>query len=470
MTGVQTCALPIFAAKQAPIITGFNDVDWVTADCQFAQEVRAVHDSLVADVMISAREFPGDLSQLLRLRAAVPKRDRSRSHSGPLSVQRYLTLQLEASLLACLIGGRVYPGGTGRQPKVLFSEAPAHSPGPFKEPATMAFSTPAERQEWRARLGVLCLPHASLPISAIPLSPSLTVSDFALRSALRLRLGLVPVLQSIPPKCDRCDTVIEPLFRPFHPFSCGTRKNGQIVRHTALNSALKSIATAAGLIVTSDQLTLTVPAPANTRGLIPDSLLSGPGIACMVDVSVVCSSAPSYRARCASRPASALFKRVHDKEVKYTDAVESLGYSFAPVVMDALGVPHSSVVFFLDDIAARAVSNGMIHDSSRKSFLKTSLTQLAFAVLEGNVTLFRDCWPLLGPLLVGGAAHARAASVSDDPVSDFMSSPGSARGGSDTHGLRRDDVDDDDDDDDDDLNDASSVAAAARAPAMPSGL
>ena len=51
-----------------------------------------------------------------------------------------------------------------------------------------------------------------------------------------------------------------------------------------------------------------------------------------------------------------------------------------------------------------------------------------------------------------------------------LSCPGSARGGSDTHGLRRDDVDDDDDDDDDDLNDASSVAAAARAPAMPSGL
>ena len=184
-------------------------------------------------------------------------------------------------------------------------------------------------------------------------------------------------------------------------------------------------------------------------------------------MSLWCARVRPVTARCASRPASALFKRVHDKEVKYTDAVESLGYSFAPVVMDALGVPHSSVVFFLDDIAARAVSNGMIHDSSRKSFLKTSLTQLAFAVLEGNVTLFRDCWPLLGPLLVGGAAHARAASVSDDPVSDFMSSPGSARGGSDTHGLRRDDVDDDDGDD---LDDASSVAAAARAPAMPSGL
>ena len=50
---------------------------------------------------------------------------------------------------------------------------------------------------------------------------------------------------------------------------------------------------------------------------------------------------------------------------------------------------------------------------------------------------------------------------------DFMSSPGSARGGSDTHGLRRDDVDAAAADD---LDDASSVAAAARAPAMPSVL
>ena len=63
------------------------------------------------------------------------------------------------------------------------------------------------------------------------------------------------------------------------PFSCDTRKNNQIVHHTALNTLLKSIAL--GPEVTPEERTITDPVPTDTRGLIRSPLISLPGIACL---------------------------------------------------------------------------------------------------------------------------------------------------------------------------------------------
>ena len=236
------------------------------------------------------------------------------------------------------------------------------------------------------------------------------MSDVALRSAIRLRLGLPPVLHDVSDRCAQCDTVVPRPLVHFHPFSCSTRRSGQNLRHTLVRDALVKIARSAGLIASTDQLALTVPVQRGGSPLIADALITGPQLSRMIDVSVVCSCAPSYRDRCVRKPNSALSQRAALKVDKYTASVSLLGHSFAPLVMDALGVPHRGVTTLLDDIAARAASAGIIIDANRKTFTKSALSQLAFAVLEGNLTIFHDCWPLVGPH-AAGAGSASPASL-----------------------------------------------------------
>ena len=74
----------------------------------------------------------------------------------------------------------------------------------------------------------------------------------------------------------------------------------------------------------------------------------------MVDVSVVCSCAPSYVGKCALKPAFAIRERVRKKTSHYTQLASDTGFSLVPVVFDALGVPCRETIDMIRDMASRS--------------------------------------------------------------------------------------------------------------------
>ncbi len=394
-------------ARRDPSIAGFNDLDWVSHNSAFAAEVRAVHEFLVPSVLLRRDIFPGDLRGLLHLKFPRAKRGAVTPWRSRLSLQRYIVQLLEASVLATLVDGCVFLTDYKKPPLVRFKDARDLPSGPSLAPPALGVEHAGQRAELRVRLGVLGLRFASLIFSAIPLNPMLSVPDAALRCTMRLRLGLVPVSNSVLPLCPKCDTMVPPVDAPCHPFSCYTRRFGETFRHNGLRDALGHVTVTCGLSFSISSLDLTLPG-----GLLADLLIYGPGFSRLVDVSVVCSSAPSYRKSCRSYPAHALCDRVKVKCATYLALAEGAGHSFSPVIFDAMGVPDLRVHLLLQAMASQAVAGGKLLESQRDYFVRSSLTQLAFAVLCGNLSCIRACWPLDGVPAPVAAVAPMPASLS----------------------------------------------------------
>ena len=79
----------------------------------------------------------------------------------------------------------------------------------------------------------------------------------------------------------------------------------------------------------------------------------------MIDVSVVCSCAPSYRGICKTKPAAAIARRCQTKRTHYRRLVLEQRCSFSPVVFDALGVPSRQAVDLVTFLASPAVTAGI---------------------------------------------------------------------------------------------------------------
>ena len=397
LRSAELVAHPAFLASvvnsRRPAIPGFNDIDWVTADFPFAAEVRAVHDYLATRVLPLPGVFPGTLPQLLDTRTAAPRQPTQTKPARPLPpLQRYMVLNLETTILASLLAGRVFPGDRGKPPYVSFKYAA--STGPSLSPDSVVPQSAEERSEIRLRLGLLRCAHASLLLSAMPLTPAFTIPDATLRCAFRLRLGLIPALNDVQPQCARCDRTISETDLPFHPFSCDSRRPGQYVRHDSVRDVLGDIARSCGLRVSTHQRDLTLHRPAEPV-LVADLLIARQPLSRLIDVSVVCSMAPSYRGKF-RRPTGPIGQRFHAKRNKYEAAAEAAGHSFSPVVFDALGLPHKHVSELLTRVANAGCAAGQLPVAQSSSFVRASLTRLAAAVIAGNMDLVRACWPLSG--------------------------------------------------------------------------
>ena len=392
-------------AHHTPTIFGFNDFPanegWSTLKIPFATTIQQTYASVCQQVKCRSWVLPSTLDALLRLRLPPPKWSNSTSTSLPL--QSYITQYRAALILAGMIDGQVFPSTARGLPKV-FALGSRHAPrlaaedialwgAPVRPNNVMQMSASA-RMALRARLGVLSLRFASLPFTTWPMSDELIVSDPVLRALLALRLGLAPS-QFPPPSCANCHRQMDFCAAPFHPFSCASRRSGQTTRHTLLNRTLCGIARSCKLAVVEEvtfpgfREAAAAPAPATLR---PDATFDGPEMSCMVDVSVLCSCAPSYVSRCASSAASVLRTREREKVHKYATLAANTNRVLSPVVFDALCVPSEASVALIETLAGAAVTAGIILDSSKPFFIRSSLARLAFAVAHGNLHgLLRPC-------------------------------------------------------------------------------
>ena len=144
----------------------------------------------------------------------------------------------------------------------------------------------------------------------------------------------------------------------------------------------------------------------------------------MVDVSVVCSCCPSYLQRCSHNPDAELRHRAQQKVAQYRVLAVAQGHQLAPVVFDALGVPSIGAARWVSSLVEAAVANGVVSDSARPFFTNASLTKMAFAVQQGNMLLFRECWPAQFPLaLLPAMPPLEVDSPSQSPAPAAARSP-----------------------------------------------
>ena len=163
-------------------------------------------------------------------------------------------------------------------------------------------------------------------------------------------------------------------------------------RHNGINRALASIASGCGVAV---QLEPSVAVVADGAGAttIPraDALFTADGMSLLVDVSVVCSVAPSFRDKCVKKASAPMTSRAGEKYTSYGRLAATLGHTFSPVIIDALGVPHSSTVDTIRSLADAAISSHRLCVSSRPFFIAAALTRLAFATAAGNQRMISTC-------------------------------------------------------------------------------
>ncbi len=416
-------------AHHAPIIPGFNDCpldlvsvgadphpsDWSRLATGFPQAVRSAFTTSRGALHNRDNLLPASLRELLSL--PLPATER-----GDLSLQKLVTSYILALFSAEFQDAKVYPCGrhalplVSTNPSSRSSDDDARFGGPLSPPV-VADMLPHDRTLLRTRLGILSLPHAALPLTAWPVNEHLSLADPAMRTLLLLRLGWAPV--PIPPAhCALCRTSVDFLRHPFHSFSCIHRQSGQNMRHTFLNRALCATASSCGALVSVEPCFLmpvdaSVPPiqvdashvlaqddspsdPASPRVLKPDAIFVGPGLSAIIDVSVVCSCAPSYVAQCAKRPTHMLCQRDREKRRKYTVLADHLKHTLYPVVFDALCVPGDEAVSMARDLAKVAVSSGLMLESSTPAFVLECLTRLAFSVALSNLTVMvRPCFGLI---------------------------------------------------------------------------
>ena len=122
-----------------------------------------------------------------------------------------------------------------------------------------------------------------------------------------------------------------------------------------------------------------------------DALFTSDGMSLLIDVSVVCSVLPSYRDKCVKQASAPMTYRAGIKYSLYGRVAATLGHSFSPVIIDALGVPHISTVNTIRSLADAAISSHRLCVSARPFFIVAALSRLAFATAAGNQLMISSC-------------------------------------------------------------------------------
>lgn len=184
------------------------------------------------------------------------------------------------------------------------------------------------------------------------------LSDAAFAIAIRLRLGLPPLPFPLPLyPCLLCG--FDCSDDPWHPFACPkTRRKYVTVRHDNAMRLLCSYARSCGVLARTE--------PKESGSLVPDGEFHFSRFTFLVDVSGVHPLAPSHLEN-AHRPGQAMSDRATEKVDKYQDHADTLGASFAPLVLDVYGRLESQFLSFIERIEEEALAWGSASSPSRIS-------------------------------------------------------------------------------------------------------
>jgi hypothetical protein len=236
---------------------------------------------------------------------------------------------------------------------------------------------------------------ASMWLTALPENPHFLLNNAQFRLAVLHRLGLPPSSRLPSSIClcaalsDREGDLKED---PQHFHTCILlRKSGCYDRHQHIVRALMDICQHAGIVTTTsiEPLHVDCDCPSHSGAasascsLVPDLLVFLADKKYMLDVSVTCPSAKSYRSAASKHVLSAAMKRAKEKNSKYSAACQKVGTVFVPFVLESYGAFHHKAEEFLQQISKQQYDNS----TEQHEFLAYARRRIAFAIQKGNADI-----------------------------------------------------------------------------------
>ena len=260
------------------------------------------------------------------------------------------------------------------------------------------------------------------------------LSDKQFAMAVRLRLGLPPLLAALPSPCPlcSCDTIAD----PWHPLACvSVRRRATTTRHDRAMHLVADFARSCGVLSRFE--------PKDAGSLVPDGELIFSSDAVLVDLSGVHSLAPSHL-RSSPSPGLAMERRATMKHNKYDNHAKTIECKFLALVVDAFGSLHKEFHDLLLRIEGHA--QDACWTSPTRMTLDSFLTRFAVEWQASNAAIvsqytsmcilrrlravpkrLRSCWcGASGWTCVEAGCNLSAASAVSSAPTSSPSAPSSA--------------------------------------------
>ncbi len=246
--------------------------------------------------------------------------------------------------------------------------------------ATLALQTLARLRS------VACRP-ASAFLDALPVAPTLRLSDRDFRSALQLRLGLLEVLSAAVGLTCGCNRKLRETDAE-HALVCKLLSGAFTLRHDILVGLWCRAASRAGVASSKEPVLRQLQQQgqaarrrARGDGLRGDALLvlhEGPLV---IDVSVVHPAAETYVQDAANTDGAAAAVRGARKVEKYSCGQAGGGYDFEPVIVETYGRLGEPAFELLQRLAGIAAASGKVDEGK---FIENTLKEMSVALCRGN--------------------------------------------------------------------------------------
>ena len=244
-----------------------------------------------------------------------------------------------------------------------------------------------EGQQDMARLRSCACRPASMWLDALPVAPTLQLTDADFVYAARYRMGAAYLPTNHPPVTCFCGTRLLPGDQ-HHALICDSTDGVKTMRHDILKETWRRIAHRAGIATSVEPCMAPLRDIRDRRGWNGDRgdvLLSLPERLTVVDVSVICPSARTYVRNASLRDGSAAAVRDQQKTRKYASGGGAPS-AFVPISVESHGRMGKPAMDLLGTIAEAA---NLPEKNGSATFVGNALRELSVALCVGNALCFR---------------------------------------------------------------------------------
>jgi hypothetical protein len=278
-----------------------------------------------------------------------------------------------------------------------------------------------------AHYNCITAPGANKWLTALPASPSTTLSNEDFAISLLMHLNIHPdsrkdVIGSIfsTDFCPACGSNEALLDNPWHFVGCSELKRAFKDRHDQLVEVMRAHLDRLNAGVSKEPANVydTHEHTAAERGLRPDIRVILDDKKVLLDLSVTHPLAKSYIHGASQRRLAAAHEREKVKLKKYVPATNKLhNHSFLPIVFESYGGVAKDAQDFIKTIARYADQNSLT--AAPSSIMASLRNSLAVTLKKGNAGMLRE--GLNHSAVQISAGRVRAASVPSTPRSNARS-------------------------------------------------
>ena len=247
-----------------------------------------------------------------------------------------------------------------------------------------------QHQQALARLRSVACRSSGAWLDALPVAPTLRLSDGHFRSAMQLRLGLLQMLDAAVGLPCGCKHMLQETDAE-HALLCDLLSGAGTLRHDILVGFWCRAAYRAGIASSKEPVYRELQRQAvaagrgaqrgHSGGQRGDALLVMPEGVLVTDVAVVHPTAETYLQEAARRDGSAAAVRGNDKVTAFEALGANGGYEFKPLIMESFGRLDKPAMTLLSRLADIAAEGGKV---SKEVFMANTLKELSVGLCRGN--------------------------------------------------------------------------------------